>query len=138
MLKIFSGNQRTDTISSGNSTYSATDYEVQRAVSSQPSVPGTRQLCKFSAKHDSHVYIICPCLARSEYRFLAEEGDWARALYDYDATNDEELSFSEGQLIRILRRDENGVDDGWWEGEVDGQVGVFPSLVVEELTPVSP
>ena len=88
----------------------------------------------------SHVYFICillaACLARSEYRFLAEEGDWARALYDYDATNDEELSFSEGQLIRILRRDENGVDDGWWEGEVDGRVGVFPSLVVEELTPV--
>ena len=72
------------------------------------------------------------------YVVAAEEGDWARALYDYDATNDEELTFSEGQLIRILRRDENGVDDGWWEGQVDGRVGVFPSLVVEELTAVRP
>ena len=62
-----------------------------------------------------------------------EPGDWVRALYDYEATNDEELSFVEGQLLRVLRRDENGVDDGWWEGELDGRVGVFPSLVVEEL-----
>ena len=67
-------------------------------------------------------------------RTRAEEpGDWVRALYDYEATNDEELSFVEGQLLRVLRRDENGVDDGWWEGELDGRVGVFPSLVVEEL-----
>ena len=67
------------------------------------------------------------------YLLSLEEGDWARALYDYDATCDEELSFQEDQLIRIIRRDENGVDDGWWEGEVGGRVGVFPSLVVEEL-----
>ena len=58
---------------------------------------------------------------------------WARALYDYDATCDEELSFREGALICILRKDENGIDDGWWEGMVDGKSGVFPSMVVEEL-----
>ena len=71
------------------------------------------------------------------YTFLFShiaEGEWVRALYDYDATCDEELSFQEGQLIKILRRDENGVDDGWWEGELGGKVGVFPSLVVEEIS----
>ena len=58
---------------------------------------------------------------------------WARALYDFEATCDEELSFQEGQLIQILQKDENGVDDGWWKGEINGQIGVFPSLVVEEI-----
>ena len=60
-------------------------------------------------------------------------GDWLRALYDYEATSEEELSFQEGQLIRLLSRDD-GVGDGWWKGELDGTVGMFPSLVVEELT----
>jgi len=62
------------------------------------------------------------------------EGQWVQALYDYEATSHEELSFAEGTLIRLLRKDENGVDDGFWEGEVNGAVGVFPSLVVEELS----
>ena len=61
---------------------------------------------------------------------------WARAIYDYDATCEDELSFQEGQLIRITSTEHNGVDDGWWEGEVNGTFGTFPSLVVEELLPV--
>ncbi|KAL8573231.1 hypothetical protein ACOMHN_006643 [Nucella lapillus] len=58
---------------------------------------------------------------------------WARALYDYEAQTQEELSFLEGVLIKILRKDDNGVDDGYWEGEINGRRGVFPSLVVEEV-----
>ncbi|XP_070197657.1 F-BAR and double SH3 domains protein 2-like isoform X2 [Littorina saxatilis] len=58
---------------------------------------------------------------------------WARALYDYGAQTNEELSFMEGALIKIVRKDDNGVDDGYWEGELNGRSGVFPSLVVEEI-----
>ena len=58
---------------------------------------------------------------------------FARALYDYEAQTRDELSFLEGALIRIVRKDDNGVDDGFWEGEVDGQTGVFPSMFVEEV-----
>ncbi|XP_055939388.1 protein nervous wreck-like isoform X2 [Argiope bruennichi] len=71
-----------------------------------------------------------------------------QAIYDYEATCDEELSFFEGQIIKIIRKKVCDVDDGWWEGELDGQIGLFPSLVVEELkengepitpeTPLSP
>ena len=58
---------------------------------------------------------------------------WARALYDYEAQTQEELSFLEGALIKIIRKDDNGVDDGYWQGELNGRTGVFPSLVVEEI-----
>lgn len=54
------------------------------------------------------------------------------ALYDYEATCPEELSFTEGKVIRILRKVVHAVDDGWWEGELNGHTGLFPSLVVEE------
>ncbi|KAG7465009.1 hypothetical protein MATL_G00171720 [Megalops atlanticus] len=57
----------------------------------------------------------------------------ARALYPYCGQSAEELSFPEGALIRLLRCSHGDVDDGFWEGELDGRVGVFPSLVVEVL-----
>lgn len=68
--------------------------------------------------------------------FLVAGEKWARALFDYEATCDEELSFQEGQLIRVISTENDGVDDGWWHGEVGGTIGLFPSLVVEELLPV--
>uniref|UniRef100_A0A8C5PLX4 F-BAR and double SH3 domains protein 1 n=1 Tax=Leptobrachium leishanense TaxID=445787 RepID=A0A8C5PLX4_9ANUR len=58
----------------------------------------------------------------------------ARALYDYEGQSPEELTFPEGAIIQIIRKEEGGVDDGFWKGEFNGQVGVFPSLVVEELS----
>ncbi|NXU53699.1 FCSD1 protein, partial [Turnix velox] len=57
-----------------------------------------------------------------------------RALYDYEGQSPEELSFPEGAIIRVLPRAPGEVDDGFWMGDFDGRVGVFPSLVVEELT----
>ncbi|XP_058142138.1 F-BAR and double SH3 domains protein 1 isoform X2 [Dasypus novemcinctus] len=57
----------------------------------------------------------------------------ARALYSYTAQSAEELSFPEGALIRLLPGPQDGVDDGFWRGEFGGHVGVFPSLLVEEL-----
>ena len=57
-----------------------------------------------------------------------------RAIYEYTAQFDEELSFPEGAMIELIRTDDNGVDDGWWEGRYKGKVGVFPSVVVELLS----
>ncbi|XP_077696929.1 F-BAR and double SH3 domains protein 2 isoform X3 [Eretmochelys imbricata] len=58
---------------------------------------------------------------------------FVKALYDYESQTDDELSFPEGAIIRILNK-ENQDDDGFWEGEFNGRVGVFPSVLVEELT----
>ena len=56
---------------------------------------------------------------------------YARAIYDYEATSNEEISFQSGELIRII---DNSSDDGWWTGENrDGKVGHFPSMLVSDL-----
>ncbi|KAK3549845.1 hypothetical protein QTP86_015275 [Hemibagrus guttatus] len=57
---------------------------------------------------------------------------FAKALYDYEAQTEDELSFPEGAIIRILNKD-NQEDDGFWEGEFNGSVGVFPAVLVEDL-----
>lgn len=58
--------------------------------------------------------------------------EYCIALYDYDASAEDELTFEENQIITIINKSPHGVDDGWWEGEYDGKFGNFPSLVVEE------
>lgn len=46
------------------------------------------------------------------------------ALYDYDAEEQEELSFKEGDVIEVIQRS----DDGWWYGKLsNGKTGLFPS-----------
>ena len=45
----------------------------------------------------------------------------ARALYSFQAQIPEELSFAKGDILAILREQE----DGWWEAEVEGQYGRY-------------
>ena len=54
-----------------------------------------------------------------------------RALYDYSAADDDEVSFFDGDLIT----DVTVIDDGWWEGRVErtGQYGMLPSNYVEQI-----
>lgn len=49
------------------------------------------------------------------------------AIYDYSADKDDELSFQEGSIIYVLKKN----DDGWWEGVMDGVTGLFPGNYVE-------
>ncbi|KAI9202468.1 P-loop containing nucleoside triphosphate hydrolase protein [Polychytrium aggregatum] len=52
-----------------------------------------------------------------------------RALYDYDATEADELSFKAGDTITIINSD----DPGWWTGNLNGKRGLFPMNYVEKL-----
>ena len=53
-----------------------------------------------------------------------------RAVYDYVAADEDEISFSEGDIII----DVTVIDDGWMEGRVQrtGQYGMLPSNYVEK------
>lgn len=51
----------------------------------------------------------------------------ARAVFDYVAEEENELSFKEGDIITITYQD----DSGWWEGELAGKSGLFPGNYVE-------
>ena len=54
----------------------------------------------------------------------------ARALYDYDADDDTEISFLPGDIITEI----DMFDEGWWTGTgPDGKVGMFPANYVQLL-----
>lgn len=49
------------------------------------------------------------------------------AIYDYIKDKDDELSFAEGSVVYVIKKN----DDGWWEGVMDGVTGLFPGNYVE-------
>jgi len=57
-------------------------------------------------------------------------GFQARALYDYVAEAETDLSFGEGDTINIL---DDTDPSGWWKGELNGAEGFFPSNFVERI-----
>ena len=46
----------------------------------------------------------------------------ARAVHKFVGVSEEELSFSPGESILLIKR----VDENWLEGELDGRIGIFP------------
>ncbi|XP_041644150.1 drebrin-like b isoform X1 [Cheilinus undulatus] len=58
----------------------------------------------------------------------ADRGICARALYDYQAADDTEISFDPDELITGIEM----IDEGWWRGYgPDGSFGMFPANYVE-------
>ncbi|XP_053727613.1 drebrin-like b isoform X8 [Synchiropus splendidus] len=58
----------------------------------------------------------------------SERGICARALYDYQAADDTEISFDPDEIITGIEM----IDEGWWRGYgPDGHFGMFPANYVE-------
>ncbi|XP_043920485.1 LOW QUALITY PROTEIN: abl interactor 1 [Protopterus annectens] len=49
------------------------------------------------------------------------------AIYDYTKDKEDELSFMEGAIIYVIKKN----DDGWYEGVSNGVTGLFPGNYVE-------
>lgn len=52
-----------------------------------------------------------------------------RALFDYSAGQPDELILQTGDIINIYDKQ----PDGWWQGELNGRVGMFPATYVQDI-----
>ncbi|XP_026146048.1 CD2-associated protein-like isoform X2 [Carassius auratus] len=61
--------------------------------------------------------------------------EYCKAIFTFEATNQDELDLKEGDIIHILskvwKRDSGEL--GWWRGEINGKEGVFPDNFVTLL-----
>ena len=57
-----------------------------------------------------------------------------RALFDFQATDPDELTFRKGDIIAVLE----SVFKDWWKGLLRGQTGIFPLNYVEKLADPTP
>ncbi|XP_056610371.1 abl interactor 2a isoform X3 [Triplophysa dalaica] len=51
------------------------------------------------------------------------------AIYEYNQDKEDELSFQEGSIIYVIRKN----DDGWYEGVINCTTGLFPGNYVESI-----
>ncbi|KAK7882417.1 hypothetical protein WMY93_028591 [Mugilogobius chulae] len=52
-----------------------------------------------------------------------------KARFNFQQTNEDELTFNKGDIINVTRQEEGG----WWEGTLNGKTGWFPSNYVREV-----
>ncbi|KTW26638.1 hypothetical protein T552_02647 [Pneumocystis carinii B80] len=77
----------------------------------------------------------------NEYSPLTPKQDYStgstskvRALYDFHASEANELSFQRGDIITVLEV----VHKDWWYGFLNGKMGIFPNNYVEKLQEPTP
>ena len=49
--------------------------------------------------------------------------------YGYTAQQGDELTISPGDVVNIIEK----YDEDWWQGELNGQVGIFPASYVKDV-----
>uniref|UniRef100_A0A3P8VVK8 Osteoclast-stimulating factor 1 n=1 Tax=Cynoglossus semilaevis TaxID=244447 RepID=A0A3P8VVK8_CYNSE len=54
--------------------------------------------------------------------------EYCKVLFPFEASNEDELSLKEGDIIHVLSKDTG--EPGWWRGELGGKEGVFPDNFV--------
>lgn len=82
--------------------------------------------------HSSHVKLLGPSSTKTSLSPLPV--CQVIAMYDYTAANQDELSFSKGQLIKILDK----TNPDWWKGEINGVTGLLPTNYVKMTTESDP
>ncbi|XP_058439036.1 CD2-associated protein isoform X8 [Marmota monax] len=63
-------------------------------------------------------------ITKTETEGKIKAKEYCRTLFAYEGTNEDELSFKEGEIIHLISK-ETG-EAGWWKGELNGKEGVFP------------
>uniref|UniRef100_A0A3B3BKC7 Si:dkey-40c11.2 n=1 Tax=Oryzias melastigma TaxID=30732 RepID=A0A3B3BKC7_ORYME len=87
----------------------------------------TKYICQ-DKNHDYHTFFFD--LVFSPFQDSVEQHMCVRALYDYQAEDETEISFEPGDIIR----DVETVDKAWWRGwSKDGRQGLFPANYVETI-----
>lgn len=62
-------------------------------------------------------------------RIQSSKEQWVTALYTFTGQEGGDLSFQEGDRIRVVKRTDS--TDDWWDGELRGVRGKFPGNYVE-------
>ncbi|XP_033741605.1 uncharacterized protein LOC117328250 isoform X1 [Pecten maximus] len=82
-------------------------------------------------KDDVHVGIGAPKKKEAQPNAKRKR---AKVVFSYEPENEDELKLEVGDIVDVLKQEE----EGWWEGSLNGKVGMFPSNFAEEIEETDP
>ncbi|XP_059379857.1 drebrin-like protein B isoform X6 [Carassius carassius] len=106
------------------------EYEDVQAVADNYEVPVEEKQPQYEAVVEQDTMYEEPAQVEEQntYETTDDRGVCARALYDYQAADDTEISFDPDDIIAGIEM----IDEGWWRGySPDGHFGMFPANYVE-------
>ncbi|XP_016329184.1 drebrin-like protein B isoform X6 [Sinocyclocheilus anshuiensis] len=106
------------------------EYEDVQAVIDNYEVPVEQKQPQYEAVVEQDTIYEEPAQEEEQntYETTDDRGVCARALYDYQAADDTEISFDPDDIITGIEM----IDEGWWRGyNPDGHFGMFPANYVE-------
>lgn len=92
---------------------------------------GCKWLCHFAISHVPQCSMTCftTNINVLSLYFRADVGK-CEVLYDYTANEPDELTIAAGDVINIVDK----YDVEWWQGELNGIVGIFPASYVKDIS----
>uniref|UniRef100_A0A673HET0 Drebrin-like b n=1 Tax=Sinocyclocheilus rhinocerous TaxID=307959 RepID=A0A673HET0_9TELE len=106
------------------------EYEDVEAVADNSEMPVEQKQPQYDAVVEQDAIYEDPAQVEEQntYETTDDRGVCARALYDYQAADDTEISFDPDAIIAGIEM----IDEGWWRGYgPDGHFGMFPANYVE-------
>ncbi|XP_068124153.1 rho guanine nucleotide exchange factor 7 isoform X2 [Hyperolius riggenbachi] len=96
--------------------------------------PSSHRIKSFDSLGSQSILSRSSKLLQGQYRSLdmtdnSNHHMMVRAKFNFQQTNEDELSFCKGDIIHVTRLEEGG----WWEGTHSGKTGWFPSNYVREI-----
>ncbi|XP_043647902.1 drebrin-like protein [Drosophila teissieri] len=124
--------QSPDETTSSNETDTAVDQYQEEEVRTKVSVTVQQsQSAKSSGMSTLERNALTDLVNEDDFicqETLGDLGQRARALYDYQAADETEITFDPGDVITHIDQ----IDEGWWQGlGPDGTYGLFPANYVE-------
>jgi len=120
----------TTTTSPSSLNQQRNSFPPQTTVSTASSYPSLSSNSPTNNAKGSFLNISKEILKSKETSSAGKKDNSVKALYDYNATDENELTFKANETITVLQKD----DSGWWQGELsNGKIGMFPSNFVKSF-----
>ncbi|XP_022539971.2 rho guanine nucleotide exchange factor 6 isoform X1 [Astyanax mexicanus] len=117
------------------STLTAVNFATQDRISDRSCPPSSSSAPNLSLSTSSTLKSNKSFRRQSKGVEMSENGGGSqlmvKARFNFKQNNEDELSFNKGELIHVTRQEEGG----WWEGNLNGKTGWFPSNYVREVKP---